>query len=124
MQFPTRFHPPLTVYRRIAPHFIGISKEIHSWIAAHLLQLPRDDEPIAAVVPFAAQNDCASPFQMCKSLAHKPSDTRSRIFHERQARDAMTLRRQPVDFPHFDYCECFHCRITGKEQTTYHQPSV
>ena len=75
-----------------------------------LNQLARDDETIASVVPFPAQNRDGQLIQVFELLFENLGHTHTRVLHENQTRNSVFFTGKAIDFAELFRREDFHRR--------------
>src|SRR5439155_23764763 len=75
-----------------------------------LNQLPRDDETIASVVPFPAQNRDGHLIQIFESIFENVGHTPARVLHENQTGNSVFFSGKAIDFAELFGREDFHRR--------------
>jgi hypothetical protein len=70
--------------------------------------MPSRDEAVATIVPFSAQHNDGPSRKAGKSRSNELRDAFARVFHEGQAGDAESFRREAVHFSHLGSGKDFH----------------
>ena len=110
---------------RIAFEFrrIGQQDDLHR--LPFLMQPSRRHEAVAAVVPFAAENDHAPHRTVMRQ--HMLRDSRSRVLHQRERWDTESFARRAIDLSHFCCSNNFHLRSffqSPKDYKTKRPPAL
>src|ERR1700733_4980850 len=100
--------PAIEIRRSVALGFPRISDEIDFGLRAHLKEVARDYEAVAAIISFPAQDHDSARRQIWKTPLYEFGDAAAGVFHQREARRAIARCRQPIDFLHFRCSQDLH----------------
>ena len=94
--------PPLIIHPRIRGHLLGRPIQEHLHLPAPLLQQPRHDEPVSAVVARTAQNHRAvrGCLQLRPFLKNRLNHAPPGAFHQFQSGDFAAVNRRLFKGPH------------------------
>src|SRR5579863_142751 len=111
------------IFRSVALYLFWVSEEQDTNFDAHLLEVPRDDEAVAAVVSLSAEDDDAAALEMREAVANEFGDAAASVFHQGKTGDAVALRGEPVDLPHFRRGENIHAKEIPRNGTERYRSS-
>src|ERR1700733_7573159 len=106
--------PAIEIRRSVALGFPRISDEIDFGLRAHLKEVARDYDAVAAIISFPAQDHDSARRQIWKTPLYEFSDAAAGVFHQREARRAIARCRQPIDFLHFRCSQDLHVWLSKK----------